>query len=67
MKELIDDCLDDLDGDEKEKTAENENKDIIHRDITENEKETNEYVMKLLIEYLPYDQDDYKKERQQII
>ena len=37
----MEECLNYKDDDEKEKTAENKNEDVIHRDIIENEKETN--------------------------
>ena len=44
-----------------------ENKDVIHRDITENEPETNRDTLKKLIEEFPDDQDDEDKEKQYIM
>ena len=38
-----------------------ENKDVIHRDITENELENIWDTLKKVIEEFPYDQDDEKK------
>ena len=38
MRKVIEESLDDQDDEEKEKTSENENKGVIQRDITENEK-----------------------------
>ena len=38
------------DDDEKEITADNEDEYVIHRDITENEKETNRYNLDKVIE-----------------
>ena len=43
------------------KTAENENKYVIHRDITENETETNRDSIKMVIEECSDYQDDDKK------
>ena len=39
-----------------------ENKDVIHRDITENEPETNQDILKNLIEDFPDDQENEEKE-----
>ena len=64
MKEVIDEFPDDLDDDEKERTAENENEGVIHRDITKNETGTNWDTTKMVIEELPDDQDDDEKEKQ---
>ena len=38
MRKVIEESLDDQDDEEKEKTSENENKGVIQRDITVNEK-----------------------------
>ena len=43
------------------------NEDVIHRYITENEPETNQYTLKKVIDECPDDQDDEQKEKQQII
>ena len=48
-------CVNNEDYDEKEKTVDNINEDVIHRDITENEKETNWVTLEKLIEEFPYD------------
>ena len=48
-------CLNDEYDDEKEKTADNVNEGVINRDITENEKETNQDTLKKLIEECPDD------------
>ena len=51
----------------RKKTAENENEGVIHRDITENEPETNWDVLKKVIEECPDGQDEDKKEKLQRI
>ena len=50
MKKVIEACPDGQDEDKKEKTAENKNEGVIHRDISENEKETNWDTLKKVIE-----------------
>ena len=51
----MEECVNNEDYDEKEKTVDNINEDVIHRDITENEKETNWVTLEKLIEEFPYD------------
>ena len=65
--EIIEECTDDQDDYEKEKTAENKNEGAIYRHIAENEPETNQDEMKPVIQECRYDQDDEKKEKLQRI
>ena len=53
MKKLIDECPDDLDGEEWEETTETENELVIHRAITENETETNRDTLNKVIKEFP--------------
>ena len=50
---VMEEYTDDQDDEQKEKTAENINEGIIHKDITDNEK-TNWYIFKKVIEECPY-------------
>ena len=47
---VIEKCPYDQDDDEKEKTAENKNEGVTHRDITENEKENDWGNLKKVME-----------------
>ena len=47
-----------LDDEEGEETTETENESVIHRDITENEAETNQDTLNMVIRKFLDDQDD---------
>ena len=49
MKKVIEECPDYQDDDEKEKIAEHKNEGVIHRGITEKEKETDQDTLKKVI------------------
>ena len=58
--EVRDECPDDTSTVVMEDSV-NKNLDEIQRDITENETETNQYAMKMVVKEFPYDKDDDQK------